>query len=218
MWPFGYTESRASSRGGFEKEEVMRDDFTESDPKTIWENQPTEPIIMTMDKIRQKARELRAKTRRQLLGNLAMLLIVVAFSGYGIIHFPVLQPLFAFAIAWGLVGLFFLNRGMWSTAWPGDAGLSTGLEFCRQEIGRLHSLSRRVLVWSFGPVLLAIGAFILALAKSGEGGRGIFPKAMPFIAVVIIWVAVFFVVRMREQRRLQREADELDYMENENGR
>ena len=47
-------------------------DSPENDPKTIWQNQPTEPSAMTLDKIRQKVRELHAKTRRQLLGNLAV--------------------------------------------------------------------------------------------------------------------------------------------------
>ncbi len=174
---------------------------------------------MTLEKIRQKVRELHAKTRRQLLGNLVVPLIVVAFFyGFGMKQFPALQPLFALPIAWSLAGLYFLNRGMWSAAMPGDAALSTGLEFYRREIDRRRYLFRRVLLWSFGPVLLAIGTFLLALAKMGLRGRGIFPNAMPFMALVVIWIAVYFVIRMREQRELQREIDELNDIERENGR
>jgi len=173
---------------------------------------------MTLEKIRQKVQELHAKTRRQLLGSLAMPLIVVAFSGFGIKHFPAMRPLCAFAIAWSVAGAYFLNRGMWSAAMPGDAGLSTGLEFCRQEVERRRSFFRRVLLWSFGPVLLAIGTFILALVKIGGRGWGIFPDAMPFTVVVVIWIAAYFVIRMREQRELQREMDELNDIERENRR
>lgn len=171
---------------------------------------------MTLEKIRQKVRELHAKTRRQLLGNFAALPIVVAFCGFGIKQFPALQPLFAFSIAWSLAGVYFLNRGMWSAAMPGDAALSTGLEFYRREIERRRYLFRRVLLWSFGPVLLAIGAFILAIVKIGLRDRGIFQNAMPFMALAVIWIAAYFVIRMREQRELQREIDDLNDIEREN--
>ena len=196
----------------------MRNDFPENDPRAIWQNQPGEPSVMTLEKIRRKVRELHAKTRKQLLGNLAVLLVVVAFYAFGIEQFPALKPLFAFAIAWSLAGLYFLNRGMWSAAMPGDAGLSTGLEFYRREVERRRYLLRRVLLWSFGPVLLAIGTFILAIATTGVRDRGIFPNAVPFMALVVIWIAAYFVIRMREQRELQREIDELNDIEKENRR
>jgi len=196
----------------------MRDDLPENDPRAIWQNQSTEPSVMTLEKIRQKVRELHAKTRRQLLGNLAVLLFVIAFYSFGIRQFPMLQPLLLFAIAWSLAGLYFLNRGMWFEAMPGDAALSTGLEFYRREIERRRCLFRRVLLWSFGPVLLAIATFLLAIATIGVRGGGIFPNAIPFMVLVVIWIAVYFVIRMREQRELQREIDELNDIEAENRR
>ena len=113
----------------------MRDELPRDELKTIWQNQPTGTPTMTMKLIRSKARELQAKTRRQLLGTMAGPLAAAFFYAFGIREFPryghVLHPLFAFALVWSLVGLYFLNRGMWSTEMPGDAGLSTGLEFCR---------------------------------------------------------------------------------------
>ena len=124
-----------------------------------------------------------------------------------------LHPLFAFALAWSLVGLYFLNRGMWSTVMPGDAGLSTGLEFCREEIERRRYLLRRVLLWSLGPVLLAIGTFVLALAMIGTKDRGLFPNGLPFLALVVAWIFGYFVMRAREQRELKREIDELNDLE-----
>ena len=110
---------------------------------------------MTLILIKQRSRDLRTSTRKKLLGTLA-------------------GPL-----AWSLAGLFFLNRGMWSSAMPADAGLSTGLEFCRREIERQRALLRRILLWSFGPLLLTIATFILALAMVGTRDRGIFPNGLP---------------------------------------
>ncbi len=37
-------------------------------------------------------------------------------------------------------------------------------------------------------------------------------------ALVVIWIAAYFVIRMREQRELQREIDELNDIERENRR
>src|SRR5436309_1777842 len=130
----------------------MRDDAPENDPKTIWLNQPTEPSLMTLEKIRQKARELHAKTRRQLVGSVAAPLIAIAFYAFGAKHSPALQPVLAFAVAWGLAGLYFVNRGMRSAPMPADAALSTGIETYRREIERRRDFLRRALLWSFGPL------------------------------------------------------------------
>ena len=196
----------------------MRNDSSGNDPRTIWQNQPTETTTMTLKLVRWKGRELHAKTRKHLLGTLAGPLAAVFFYALAIRLFSPLQqllhPLFALALVWSLAGLYFLNRGMWSAVMPGDAGLSSGLEFCRREIERRCHLLRRVLLWSFGPVLLTIGAFILVLVI--QAGDRIFPNAIPFMALVLIWIAAYFVIRMREQRELQREIAELDDIEREN--
>jgi Flp pilus assembly protein TadB len=128
----------------------------------------------------------------------------------------VLQPPFAFAFAWGLAGLYFLNRGMWSAVMPGDLGLNTGLEACRLEVERQRDLQRRSLVWSFGPAMLAVATFVLALALVSPGIRGIIPNGLPFLIVLVVWIVSFFVIRSREQRELQRELDELKDLEMEN--
>jgi len=198
----------------------MRDDMPGDGPKNIWLNQPTEKPTMTLRLIEQQSRDLRARTRKKLLGTLVGPLAASLFYAFGMKQFvslrQVLQPLFALALAWSLAGLFFLNRGMWSAEMPADAGLSTGLEFCRREIERQRDLLRRVLLWSLGPVLLTIGAFILALAMVGTRDRGIFPNGLPFLILIVVWIVAYFMIRLREQRALQRELDELNEIETEN--
>lgn len=201
----------------------MRDDSPEKDPRTIWQNQPTEPSGMTLEKIRQKVQELHAKTRRQVIGNLIVPLAVFAFAGYGIAKFPdaVLRAVFAFAIAWSLAGQYFLNRGMWSAMLPGDAAFSTSLESYRREVERRRSLFGRFMLWQFGPVIFAIAALIALILSLGIGNGGMLLKAAllkmsPFLTLIVVWIAFFFVIRMRQQRELQREIDELNDIEREN--
>src|SRR5947207_6628698 len=98
----------------------MSDDPPANDPRRIWQNQPTEASSMTAEKIQRKARELRAKTRRELLGNLAVPLMVAGFSGFGIAraHDPVQRAVSVFAIVWSLIGQHVLHRGMWTATLP----------------------------------------------------------------------------------------------------
>ena len=188
---------------------------------------------MTLEKIRQKTQELHAKTRRQMIGSFIVPLAVFAFYGYGIAKFPdpVLRTVFACAIAWSLAGQYFLNRGMWSAMLPGDAALSTGLESYRREVERQRSLFGRFMLWQFGPLMFAIATLILLILTLGIGNRGMplngailtgailtgaLLKMSPFLTLMAIWIVSFFVIRMRAQRQLQREIDELNEIERAN--
>jgi hypothetical protein len=168
--------------------------------------------------IEQRSRTLRAKTRKGLIGTVTGPLATGFFYAYSMKAFPalrqVLQPSFAFALAWALAGVYFLNRGMWSAVTPGDVGLNTGLEVCRLEIERQRDLARRLLVWTSGPTMLATATFILALAMISA--RTIIPNALPFLIVLVVWIVSFFVIRLRQQREFQREIDELKDLEMEN--
>lgn len=194
----------------------MRDQLPGDEFKTTWQNQPTETSAMTLKLLRSKARELQAKTRRHLLGTLAGPVGTAFLFWFGIRAFPrfqpVLEPLFAFALVWSLVGFYFLNRGMRSAAMPGDAGVNTGLEFCRAEVERRRDLLRRVLLWSLAPLLLAIGTLIFALAEVG------LRNGLPFVTLVGLWIVGYFVLRFREQRELDREIDELNDLARDNSR
>jgi hypothetical protein len=198
----------------------MQNDLPENGVRTIWLNQPTEKPTMISKLIEQRSRKLRANTRRKLIGTVAGPLVAGILYAYSMKEFPalrqVLQPSFAFAVAWGLAGLYFLNRGMWSSVMPGDVGLNNGLEVCRLEIERQRDLVRRLLVWSFGPAMLAIATFVLALAMVSTRERGIIPNGLPFLILMVVWIVSWFVVRLHEQRGLQREIDELKDIEMEN--
>lgn len=189
------------------------------DPKSIWQSQNTETSAMkiNMKLIEWKARELHKKMRKQLLGTFAGPLVVLFFYFFNTRAFPAERQaigLFsALALAWSLIGLYFLNKGMWSAMMPADAGFSTGVEFCRQELERRRRLLGRVLVWSFAPALFAIGSCVLALLTVGNVDHRDFSKALPFLMLVLVWITAYFVLRLRERRTLQREIDELNQIE-----
>ena len=197
----------------------MRDNFHGDDPSEIWQNQLAETSPMSLILIRQKARELQTKKRREIFGNIAAGAIVLAVSAWGMMlaHDSALRLIFALAIVWALAGQFFLHHGMRSDTLPGDAALSTGLEFCRRELQRRRSHSRRALQWGFAPVALSIGALILAMSGIAKN-RGVpLQRMMPFCVLVVVWIIALFVLRLRSQRELQREIDELNNIDTKSG-
>src|SRR5665213_1190465 len=111
---------------GFGKEDTtMPDDFLNDNPRKILQSQPMEAPAMTLEMIRQKATESRTKTRRELFGSIATVLIVIGISVFGIHHASnaAVRIAFVFAIAWVLAGQGLLHRGMWSASQPADATL-----------------------------------------------------------------------------------------------
>lgn len=177
---------------------------------------------MTLKLIRSKARALQSKTRRKLVGLVVGPLAAAFLYAFGIREFSpvgnVLHPLFGGALVWSLAGLYILNRGMRTTEFPRDAAFSTGLEFCRKETERRRNLLHGVLLWSLGPILLALATFVLGLAMIGTKDRGLFPNGLPFLALVVVWIFGYFVLRQRELRELGHEIEELNDLESKNRR
>ena len=195
----------------------MQSDSPENEVRTVWLNQPVETPTMISKLIEQRTRELRTRTRRKLIETVAGPVAAGIFYAYSMKEFPalrqMLQPLFAIALSWGLVGLYFLNRGMWPEILPGEVGLKTGLEICRSEMERQRDLVQRLLVWSIGPVMLAVATFILALAMISTRERGIIPNGLPFLILMVVWTFSWFVIKWREQHKLQHDIDEMKEIE-----
>jgi hypothetical protein len=198
----------------------MQNNLPDEHVKTLWQNQPTEKPAMSMILIRQKARDLHAKTRRHLLGSLGAPAVVVFLYVFCMSQFHHLpegeHTLFVLALAWSIIGLVLLNRGKWSAEMPDDAGFSTGLEFCRQEIVRRRDYFRRVLLWQLGPIILAIGTPVVALATAS--GMGFVANAVPFLTLLVVWMVVYLLFVARKRRELQRELNELIEIESESSR
>lgn len=175
---------------------------------------------MSLETIRRRAGELHAKTRSELLANLGLALIAIATSSFGLAQGApwALRAAFAIIIVWALAGQFFLHRGAWPQTLPGDAAMSSGLQFYRREIQRRLHVFRSVLRWSVGPFALSVVAFILSLAVQARGNSALPPNRLllnmlPFLSLFVLWIAAVFVLRIRGQRSLALELRDLDNLE-----
>ncbi len=192
----------------------MPDKAAENDPREIWRSQPTEPSEMKLGSLllRQKARELRSNSRRELFRTIAAAVFIAAISVYGIMwaDAPAARTAFAVAAAWALAGQYFLHRGMWQAPPPGDAALLTGLDFCRREVERQLRLHRNMLRWLIGPLIPALAAFVWTIASKGP-----IVKMAPFLGLLAVWALSMVVIRVRQEREFQRAIEELDEIERE---
>ena len=186
------------------------------DPKTVWQDQKTEELDMTIEQIKKKARQLHGRTRNELLRSTGVAAFAIVLSAVGIawVHDFWPRVIFALAITWVLAGQYFIQRRMWPVPVPGDSALDTGLKYYRREIERRRRLFGQILQWSFGPVALALCGLILALFTLGTGPvQSTLVKMFPFLAANLIWVGAIFKIRLRQQRELQREIEELNRVE-----
>jgi hypothetical protein len=179
--------------------------------------------MLTLEIIRQKTQDLNLKTRRTLLGGMTTALLVAGLSGFGIAwsDTPLLKVAFASVILWTMAGQYFLNRGVRSASPPEGHPSTPGLESYRHEVQRRRYLSGHFLLWSFGPIALAVAgivALIIRLATRNQGMlvNGAVRKMMPFLTLVVVWTICVFIIRLRDQRQLQREIEELENIERGN--
>jgi mannitol-specific phosphotransferase system IIBC component len=68
---------------------------------------------------------------------------------------------------------------------------------------------RRILEWSFGPVILSVGTFVVVLVGIARGKSLSMIAVLPFGTLFVSWIVAFFVLRSRDQRKLLREIGQL---------
>jgi hypothetical protein len=195
----------------------MPDNLQSDDPRQLWQGQVLESNRISLALIRQRAQMLQNRGKSQALGRLTTpvvigllyLFSVKSFSG----QWSPLHPLFAVALAWGITGAYFLRRSDSSKFTASNAGFSDGLKFCRDEVERQRRHLRGTLQWTFAPILVAIASFLLALAEVSSAAM--FVRATPLISLVILWIGAYFLLRMRQDRALRRELEDLAELENE---
>ncbi len=184
-------------------------DNSQANPKTVWQSQKNEETRMTLELLRQRALDLHAKRRHQLLATIFGAAIALSLSAWGITrtHYIALQAAFVLSSAWALVGLYFIKRGLRKTELLNDSTLRTGLEFYRLQIQQNLAVFHRSLPWTFGPLLLAVVAIMLVLAGLTEAQDQPLIKIAPFCILFLLWLIAFPTVRLHKRRELQKELD-----------
>ena len=194
----------------------MPDESPMNDPKKIWQDQPTEPIKMSLEEIRRKAQKLQMKGRLRVLAAMIIgLFLCIAFARMAAVVEDVIPRIgWGMMSLWGLYGAYAAYKWIWPGRLAEDATLSTSLDFYRGELERKRDYDRHV--WRRSGVIFCFAGLAVAiipeLIPALQTPR-LLLNAAPFFTLLVIWFVLFFYLRTRNRLKLQREIDELNALE-----
>ena len=191
----------------------MANDFAAQNAKDIWQRQTVEPLKMSIDQIRVRARKHERMVRRRNAVEYFAVALVVASFAYYIWHLhAALMRLGSGLCVAGLIYMAVqLHRRGSAKAVPPEMGLLSGIDFHRSELERQRDLLRGSWWWYLGPLLpgmavLAVGTLIHSPSPTWRG-------TMFVVAFCVATALAFLGIRrlhLKGVKYLQRQIDELN--------
>lgn len=196
----------------------MPSEFPRNDPRNIWQDQPTEAFQMSANELRRKAQQRERKARFEALFSIVVGLILFVFFALACARTRGVIPRTGFGLI-SLWCLYFAYQGykwIWPRPQAPEGTLNVTLESYRIELEKRRDYGRHI--WRRAGLtfcFLGLGILIVPeLIKSLHNPRLLLNMA-PVLVLLAIWSAIFFPMRKRNQRKLQREIDELRAFETE---
>jgi hypothetical protein len=180
--------------------------------KTVWQNQPSEGIRMSVDEIRHRAGKFQKKIYwRNAREYVAALVVLVAF---GFDFWRTSNTLARVACGLIIAGTLYVIRHLHqrgaSRSVPAEMGLASGLEFYRRELERQRDLVGSVASWYLGPMIPGLVVLMAARARINPGR--LWPIGLSSALVALVFVSAWW-LNQRAARRLQFRIDELNALE-----
>jgi hypothetical protein len=183
-----------------------------NDMRSLWQGQRTEPVTMSLDELRKKARKYQRKIGRRNALEYAAAVLVVVFFGYTIwrVHDMFMRVGGGLCIAGMVYMASQLHKRGSAKSVPGDMALTTCLDFHRRELERQRDLLRSSWSWYLGPMIPGLVVIILGGIMANPG-RLQHPRLFVAAYAGLCALAFFWVRQLHKRyvRRLQRQIDEL---------
>lgn len=195
------------------------DESPMNDPRKIWQDQPTEAMKMSLDEIRRRAQKLQAKNRISALVTIVIGFVLCVWFARACAGTQDAVPRIGLGMLslWGLYAAYQAYKWIWPGRLAANATFSTSLDFYRWELERRRDYARHIwrragLTFCFAGIALFIIPALIGVLKTPR----LLVNLVPFFVLLVIWLVVFFSLRRRNQRQLQREIDDLKMLETEN--
>jgi hypothetical protein len=196
----------------------MPSEFPMNDPRNIWQNQPTEAFKMSADELNRKAHQRQRRARFEAIYSIIIGLILCVFFARTIArtHEALSRMGLGLLSLWSIYFAYQAYKWIWPGRLGPDATASTTLHSYRSELEKRRDYGRHI--WRRAGLtfcFLGVALFLApGLIKSLEAPR-LLVNAAPVFVLLVIWLAVFFPMRKRNQRKLQQEIQELRVFERE---
>jgi len=180
--------------------------------KTVWQNQPSEGICMSVEEIRQRAGIFQNKVYWRNAREYVAGIVVVVFFGFYFWRMPdaLTRVGNGLMIAGVLYLICHLHHHGSSRNLPADLGLASGIEFHRRELDRQRELLRSVWSWYLAPVIPGLVGLMLARARINPGR--LLPIVLSSALIALLFIFVWW-LNHQAARRLQSRIDELNALE-----
>ncbi|EGF91867.1 hypothetical protein ABI_02990 [Asticcacaulis biprosthecium C19] len=184
------------------------DDMTNPDFQNLWQSQPKEMTVMSLDQVHTRARAFKSQIQwRNRLEHAASALVVVVFSGYAIFLDPPLMRLGSILIvaATLLVSLILVVRGR---AAPVSDGAEDCLDFHRRALIRQRNLLSSAWLWYVMPFVPGFVLFMIPAIQNSAGDKGV--TVWIYLGIALVFFGGVIAVNLLGARGLQKEIDRLE--------
>ena len=183
------------------------------DVSTIWQNQKSEGVHMSVAEIRLRAGKYNHKVLWRNAREYIAALAVTVFFSLNFLHTDDMLTRFGFGLI--VAGMIYVCWNLHSKGsargLPQDLGAATCLLFHRRELERQRDLLRGVWRWYLGPMIPGLAVIIVAAALSGAVRVNHFGWMIAVYSVVVVLVFGFIArLNTRAALRLQQRIDELN--------
>jgi hypothetical protein len=177
-----------------------------SDPREMWQEQPTEPQERTGD-YSAKTRELERAGMLHRMRNVAlsMMVIVLCLRGYLLSRFVLEQGCFAVAGIWSVAAIVvaFRRRN------PEPAHFDSGLAYYRALLQVNRAAMLFTWTWLHLPILVVAVAFVTPIAIRSPQ---LVKNTIPFFSLLAVWLGVLGWQNLQRVRWMTREMRRLDHL------
>ena len=197
----------------------MSNEFQTPDPQSIWQNQPTEPFIMSADQLRYKAAQLQRKARFKTALSIILGIALFIFFGKQTLAGGDLVPRLGLGLitGWCLFFVYQAYHWTWPNALAQDATLSTTLHSYRTQLERRSDYARHIWRRAGLPFcFLGLALFALPGIIQSLNHPALLINFAPLISLLAIWLVAFYLIRRSDRRKLTKEIEELRAFEKAN--
>ena len=181
--------------------------------RNLWQCQNVEHTPMTLEQIREKARNYQRKIRLRNGVECAAIAATSVFFVWTIIRIPLagMRVGAALCVLGGWYVAYQLHRRAWPRIAPADLALTNCMEFHRGELVRQRDYLRGIWRWYLGPFIPGLAWLV---AGAGAANPGHLPHVWRFLAgyALATALAFYFIARMnlKAAGKLQKRIEELD--------
>lgn len=199
------------------EDDLHRRDALERLEALIQQLKPVDRQIMTLQLVRRWAHDAVSKRKQEHLTHLITTIFILVFAiVWGIRSSNLAERIGFFAAAlWLVAGLYHSLFVQHPRRLPAEAGLSSTIEFLRQEIHAQKHELRLVWLRLLGPMFVVLGLIAIPKSLAAVRRTEFLSNSAPFLILLTLWFVLYYIICRNKTRRLYQELQDIDSLEQE---